>query len=184
MSRRRPGRRTVQVRPDARPGTAAAPVRAGHDGARDDLAYTRRLAGRTRSAGDGPDRCRSPPRALPPRANHPRRNRCAAADRDLHRRPGRGDGGLRAAVQLRDSRGSLERPGRGLRADGGPPTEGDLRLDVSGSIRLGTLGIRSYGRTTLAEGESAYVTLSWGASRVPASWEEATAALEATFLQT
>jgi alpha,alpha-trehalase len=60
------------------------------------------------------------------------------------------------------------------------PAEGDLRLDVSGSIRLGTLGIRSYGRTTLTEGDSAYVTLSWGASRIPASWEEATAALEAT----
>jgi alpha,alpha-trehalase len=60
------------------------------------------------------------------------------------------------------------------------PAEGDLRLDVAGNIRLGPLGIRSYGRTTLAEGESAYVTLSWGASRVPASWEEAAAALDAT----
>ena len=49
------------------------------------------------------------------------------------------------------------------------PAEGDLRLDVSGSIRLGTHGIRSHGRTTLTEGHSAYVTLSWGASRVPSS---------------
>ncbi|MGO8960866.1 MAG: trehalase-like domain-containing protein [Streptosporangiaceae bacterium] len=60
------------------------------------------------------------------------------------------------------------------------PAEGDLRLDVCGSIRLGTLGIRSYGRTTLTEGESAYLTLSWGGSRGPASWEEATTALNAT----
>ena len=37
------------------------------------------------------------------------------------------------------------------------PEEGDLRPEVAGSIRLGTLGIRSYGRTTLTEGESAYI---------------------------
>lgn len=60
------------------------------------------------------------------------------------------------------------------------PKEGDLRLAVVGSIRLGTLGVRLYGRTTLTEGESAYVALSWGAGSVPASWEEATAAVKAT----
>ncbi len=47
------------------------------------------------------------------------------------------------------------------------PEEGDLRLEVAGSIPLGTFGGRSYGRTALTEGESAYVTLSWGASSVP-----------------
>jgi GH15 family glucan-1,4-alpha-glucosidase len=40
--------------------------------------------------------------------------------------------------------------------------EGGLRLEVAGSIPLGTFGGRSYGRTALTEGESAYVTLSWG----------------------
>jgi len=60
------------------------------------------------------------------------------------------------------------------------PKEGDLRLDVAGSIRLGVFSVRCYGRTTLTEGESAYVTLSWGAGNVPSSWEEATAALNAT----
>ena len=40
--------------------------------------------------------------------------------------------------------------------------------------------MRSYGRTTLAKGESAYVTLSWDTGSVPASSEEATAALNAT----
>ena len=60
------------------------------------------------------------------------------------------------------------------------PKEGDLQLDVAGSIRLGVLGARCYGRTTLTEGESAYVTLSWGSETVPGSQEEATAALNAT----
>jgi alpha,alpha-trehalase len=60
------------------------------------------------------------------------------------------------------------------------PKGGDLRLEVAGSIRLGILGGRSYGRTTLTAGDSAYVTLSWGTGSVPASWEEATAALNAT----
>ena len=58
--------------------------------------------------------------------------------------------------------------------------DGGLRLDIAGSIRLGVLEVRCYGRTTLAAGESAYVTLSWGASHVPGNWEEATAAREAT----
>ncbi len=60
------------------------------------------------------------------------------------------------------------------------PEEGNLQLEVAGSIPLGTFGGRSYGRTALTEGESAYVTLSWGASSVPASWEEAAAALNVT----
>jgi hypothetical protein len=44
------------------------------------------------------------------------------------------------------------------------PEEGDLRLDLAGNIRLGVFGIRCYGRTTLTDGESAYVTLSWDAA--------------------
>ena len=60
------------------------------------------------------------------------------------------------------------------------PEEGDLRLDLAGNIPLGVFGIRCYGRTTLTDGESAYVTLSWGAGSVPGSWEEAAAALNAT----
>jgi alpha,alpha-trehalase len=60
------------------------------------------------------------------------------------------------------------------------PKEGDVRLEVAGSIRLGVLGARCYGRTTLTEGESAYVTLTWGAETVPRSQEEATTALNAT----
>ena len=42
------------------------------------------------------------------------------------------------------------------------PAEGDVHLDLAGSIPLGVLGARCYGRTTLAEGQSAYVALSWG----------------------
>ena len=58
--------------------------------------------------------------------------------------------------------------------------EGDLRLDLSGNIPLGVLGARCYGRTTLTQGQSAFVTLSWGAANVPANLEEASAALDAT----
>jgi alpha,alpha-trehalase len=58
------------------------------------------------------------------------------------------------------------------------PREGDLRLDLKGSIPLGVLGARGYGRTTLTEGQSAYVVLSWGDKNVPASLEEAFTALD------
>ncbi len=60
------------------------------------------------------------------------------------------------------------------------PQEGDVRLDLAGSIRLGVLGARCYGRTKLTAGQSAFVVLSWGASDVPASQEEAFTALDMT----
>jgi len=60
------------------------------------------------------------------------------------------------------------------------PQEGDLRLELAGSIQLGVLGARGYGRTTLTEGQSAFVVLSWGQGKVPASQEEAFAALTTT----
>jgi alpha,alpha-trehalase len=60
------------------------------------------------------------------------------------------------------------------------PAEGDVRLELAGSIQLGVLGARSYGRTTLTQGQSAFVVLSWGDARVPASQEEAFSALNTT----
>jgi hypothetical protein len=49
------------------------------------------------------------------------------------------------------------------------PAEGDLRLELAGSIRLGVMGARGYGRTTLTEGQSAHMVLSWGDARRPSS---------------
>jgi GH15 family glucan-1,4-alpha-glucosidase len=60
------------------------------------------------------------------------------------------------------------------------PAEGDVRLELAGSIRLGVMGARSYGRTTLTQGQSAFVVLSWGDAKVPANQEEAFAALNTT----
>src|SRR5262252_7106117 len=58
--------------------------------------------------------------------------------------------------------------------------EGDVQLELAGSIRLGVLGARGYGRTTLTEGQSAYMVLSWGDKKAPASLEEAFTALNTT----
>jgi alpha,alpha-trehalase len=60
------------------------------------------------------------------------------------------------------------------------PHEGDIRLELAGSIQLGVLGARSYGRTTLTEGQSAFMVLSWGDANVPASQQEAFSALNTT----
>jgi alpha,alpha-trehalase len=76
--------------------------------------------------------------------------------------------------------GTWNYQGEGYESMSVVPKEGGLRLDVAGNIRLGMFGVRCYGRTTLAAGESAYVTLSWAASQAPASWEEVTAARDAT----
>ena len=60
------------------------------------------------------------------------------------------------------------------------PNEGNIRLDLAGSIQLGVLGARSYGRTTLGQGQSAFIVLSWGNAQAPASLEEAFEALDTT----
>ena len=58
--------------------------------------------------------------------------------------------------------------------------EGDTQLDLAGTIPLGVMGARCYGRTTLTPGQSAFVTLSWGDARVPADQDEAFSALNTT----
>ena len=60
------------------------------------------------------------------------------------------------------------------------PAEGDVHLDLAGSIPLGVLGARCYGRTTLAEGQSAFVALSWAGGRAPADLDEAQRTLNCT----
>jgi GH15 family glucan-1,4-alpha-glucosidase len=60
------------------------------------------------------------------------------------------------------------------------PKEGDVQLALAGSIALGVLGARCYGRTTLTQGQSAFVALSWADAKVPASQDEASAMLNTT----
>ncbi len=59
-------------------------------------------------------------------------------------------------------------------------SEGDMRLELNGTVPLGVLGARCYGRTTLTPGESAYVALSWGGGQVPADLDAARATLDCT----
>jgi alpha,alpha-trehalase len=60
------------------------------------------------------------------------------------------------------------------------PHEGNIRLELAGSIQLGVLGARGYGRTTLNQGQSSFLVLSWGDAKAPASQEEAFEALDTT----
>src|SRR5215469_11193668 len=54
------------------------------------------------------------------------------------------------------------------------PPAGDPSLTITSSLRLGTAGARCYGRSTLNEGEWAFVALSWTGS-TPTTVEEAQA---------
>ena len=58
-------------------------------------------------------------------------------------------------------------------------TGGGLTLTLAGDVRLGLVGPRCYGRTTLREGESAFVTLSWG-GETPATLDDALGHLHRT----
>ena len=42
------------------------------------------------------------------------------------------------------------------------PPAGDPVVTVSSTLRLGAVGARCYGRSTLAKGESAFASVSWG----------------------
>ena len=57
--------------------------------------------------------------------------------------------------------------------------EGGLKLSLVSSLRLGLIGARSYGRTSLAEGEEAFISLSWGGTP-PTTQDEATEDLAST----
>jgi len=76
--------------------------------------------------------------------------------------------------------GTWNYQGDGYTAMAIAPHEGNIRLDLTGSIQLGVLGARGYGRTTLGQGESAFTVLSWGDAKAPASLEEAAEALDTT----
>jgi GH15 family glucan-1,4-alpha-glucosidase len=58
-------------------------------------------------------------------------------------------------------------------------TEDDVTLTMGGSVRLGLVGPRCYGRTTLQAGESAFVALGWG-GEVPTGFDEALEHLQRT----
>ncbi len=60
------------------------------------------------------------------------------------------------------------------------PGEGQVHLDLAGSIPLGVLGARCYGRTSLTAGQSAFVALSWGDGHAPADLDEAQRTLNCT----
>jgi GH15 family glucan-1,4-alpha-glucosidase len=59
------------------------------------------------------------------------------------------------------------------------PPVGDPVLTVTSSIRLGSVGARCYGRTSLEKGESAFVSLSWSGAQ-PTNLDEATVQLGST----
>jgi GH15 family glucan-1,4-alpha-glucosidase len=59
------------------------------------------------------------------------------------------------------------------------PPAGDPALTMHSSMRLGTIGARCYGRTTLERGDTCFVALSWGGTP-PASVDDARAQLSDT----
>ena len=58
-------------------------------------------------------------------------------------------------------------------------TGGDVALELASSLRLGTVGSLAYGRTTLEEGDSAWIALSWDGS-IPRDEAEAFTQLRET----
>jgi alpha,alpha-trehalase len=58
--------------------------------------------------------------------------------------------------------------------------DGKVQLKMGGTIPLGVLGARCYGRTTLTPGQSAFTALSWGDCEPPADLDEAFDALNTT----
>jgi alpha,alpha-trehalase len=68
--------------------------------------------------------------------------------------------------------GGWEYDGAGYGAMIAKPPSGDPVLSVTSTLRLGTAGARCYGRTTLSEGDSAFVSISWSGNQ-PSNMDEA-----------
>jgi len=69
--------------------------------------------------------------------------------------------------------------GDGYHAMTADSPDGKTPVTLTSSLKLGAAGARCYGRTTLEEGQSCFVALSWMGS-APTSEEEATSDLEST----
>jgi alpha,alpha-trehalase len=77
--------------------------------------------------------------------------------------------------------GGWEYDGDGYGVMNAKPPEGDPVLRVHSDLRLASVGARCYGRTTLQQGETTYVALSWS-GETPATLEEAQVQLGETVL--
>jgi len=75
--------------------------------------------------------------------------------------------------------GAWEYDGPGYESMTVKPPPGEPALTVNSSVRLGAAGARCYGRSTLDNGQSAFVALSWR-GQAPASVDEANEQLEDT----
>ncbi len=110
---------------------------------------------------------------VPARARRRGRAGNAAAHRDLLRRPGRDRHrtACRCSTTARTT-GDVELRRRRLRPAASVQS-GDLELEMESSLALGILGARSYGRTTLEHGESAFVVARPGAGTGRTNVDEA-----------
>ena len=153
-------RRALPLRPDRHRRAQPAALRPRHQRARDHVAHAHRVAHRLGPARGGSRPDRRAPGALPAGARRHDGAGHAPAHRHLFERPGRGAGQLHPAVRLRRRR-AASGPTTTAATRRSPCRCGDLALDLTGSLRLGILGPRTYGRTTLEEGETAWLALSW-----------------------
>ena len=105
-----------------------------------------------------------------PGDDRPRRARCSAS------RPASADGSRCRSTASRSST-TAAAPARGATTatatTGSPSRHGDLSLELASSIRLGTVGARSYGRTTLEATASRRSSRSRGAATPPTTVDEA-----------
>jgi alpha,alpha-trehalase len=77
------------------------------------------------------------------------------------------------------STGQWEYDGDGYQVLTTKAPDGGLELSLRSSLRLGAVGARCYGRTSLAEGEECFMALTWGGA-APTTPEEVASDLEST----
>ncbi len=175
-----PGRGLVPVRAQQRLGSPGTQVCAGDDGAGNDVADPHGMGDRAGLLAVGPAK------AVARRAGYHRAPADFGAVGALVRIATCISGRVEVMVNCAPlfgygtAGGMWSYQGEGYDAMTVAPAEGDVRLELAGSVRLGVLGARCYGRTTRTQGQSAFMVLSWGDAKVPANQEEAFSALNTT----
>ena len=153
------------------------PLPAGHDGAGDDVGHAHGMGDRARRPADRP---LAPPRRplehAPPVADRHGRRARAAAHAALRQRARRDAHGVRAAARLRAGPRALGRttaPATARRSPRRPRRTRGRRCGSSPTCGSASRAAARQARTTLREGQTAFVALSWTEHPAPATYDEA-----------
>ena len=171
----RPRRRAVPARAGRHDGARRPPLPAGHDGPGDHVGHADGLGHRPRRPADRALAPRQRPLAHAPALadGHGRRPRAAAHDALRQRATSRCTWSASRSSTTGASASTGSTTAQGYSSAVGRIDDDELTLHLTTDLRLGFEGGRARARSTLRDGDTAFVALSWSEHRAAATYDEA-----------